>query len=93
MIKNIIVRSIEKTNRTGGKFLIHKAKMNDGNWIALKFRRAIKNVPEEPGVYVVTVESSYLNRSTTDFGDVYWCGGEPEAVTPYEREDTAAEDF
>ena len=93
MIKDIIIRSTEKNTTNGQHFLVHKAKMSDGNWIAVKFRKTVKNIPDEVGTHVMRIDTKNMNRTGSDFGDVYWVGGEPEAILPYEREDTACNDF
>ena len=93
MIKEIVITSIEKTTKDGRKFLVHKAKMLSGGDIQFKFRREIKKIPEKAGKYLMTIDSAFLQKSSTDYGDVYWVKGEPESIKDYVTADTAAEDF
>lgn len=93
MLKEIRLTSKEKTNKQGNTFLVHKGQMKDGNWIEIKFRRTIKNVPTDEGQCIMKIDSANLDRAHTDFGDVYWVKGEPEGYAPYVKADTAVDDF
>lgn len=64
----------EKENKiTHAKFIAWKVELKDGTNATLKFRRQCsKQLPEEGGRYIFTVNLNDVNSRDTDYGIEYW---------------------
>lgn len=72
-IITIEIKAIEKSTRDGSKkFLVFSAKTKDNGWKTIKFVMACENVPKVAGRYLITVYRENINKSTNDYGELYW---------------------
>lgn len=82
-----------KVGQNNRKFPVFSAKKTDGTWVKVKFRREVNNLPTDEGTYIMTVESSTMNKTHDDWGEVYWVSENPEMFEPVRSEDTAKDEF
>lgn len=72
-IITIEIKAIEKSTRDGSKkFLVFSAKTKDNGWKTIKFVQTCENVPKAAGRYMITVDKENINKSTNDYGELYW---------------------
>ena len=69
----IEIKAIEKSTRDGSKkFLVFSAKTKDNGWKTIKFVQTCECVPKKAGRYLITVEKENINKSSNDYGEIYW---------------------
>ena len=93
MLKDIQVIAREKKTNDGKKFMIYKCKKADGSLVSMKFRQEVTKKPTQEGRFICTIETELMNKSLTDFGEVWWVRGDCEDIKPYVSEDTAKDEF
>lgn len=93
MLKDIIVVAREKKTADGKKFMIYKCKKADGSYVGLKFRQEVTKRPMQEGRFICTIETEQMNKSLSDFGEVWWVRTDCEDIKPYQHEDTAKDEF
>lgn len=93
MEKVIEIKCREKLNKeTEEKFPIYCAKDNGGKMMKVKFRKNVENVQNEPGRYLMTVDTEKCNIVKDDFGEVLWVS-EVIRCEPKPFEDTVKDRF
>lgn len=85
------VETRESKQKKGQKFHVFKAREKSGNWVRMKCRQSVDNVPGD-GTFDVTVLKGNMNMSTDDFGEVLWVS-QVESWDEPEYEDTVGDRF
>lgn len=74
----VLVKELE--TKEGKKFNVYKAVQNNGKLIDLKFRREVKNLPEQNCIIRVLPEN--VNIDKTRRYPALWCKKIEEIITP-----------
>lgn len=93
MLKEIIVIAREKKTNDGKKFMTYKCRKADGTLAAMKFRQEVTKKPTQEGKFVCVIETENMNKSLTDYGEVWWVRSDCEEIRPFVAEDSAKDEF
>lgn len=95
MLTKMILKVEERETKTEPKkkFLIFATTTKGGNIVKVKFQKAVKNLPEEPGTYEAIFDSEQSNLTRDFYGMVMWVGDPSFRFRPAQRVDKVKDEF
>lgn len=91
--KAILKCEIKETKADHRKFPVFATTNKSGDTIKVKFRQAVKSIPQNAGTYDMYFENTLANMSKDFYGKVLWIADPNFKFQPAVRKDTVKDEF